>query len=548
MEKEQWGDNLKYPEIYPRLENFAPKELLNYEIANMIIAFQKRENLENLHIAELGAGPAPISKILTHTDPQAYECKAFDINPKMRGTEEFPFEYDSNFDLTDPCLPEEELGKYDVVVLENVLYATSMSPNGTEKYTSNESNLLKVAALKKAAAMLRPDGILILTDPLNKTEDFGIGRIIEFLNKEREAINELNRGKKNLLEVFLKNLTDKEMRKMLKINKKIMAKAVLNDEKEIANIIQYTDLFYPPIYWNPDTYLGSNLTTVLRRNDEKIKLDNCESTVLNNPLLLEGKSNPKILHWIGNFRKRIYALSNATNNLPEVDKYDKKPEGIIAVYPSKNGLGIGATATLQQRGEIGLDIEHLMKSEKGSFYNQMVKEISSKSQKVAEKIASGKEIKFAEIRRLAADSLSHSDFVKFFQSLCDIFFNYSKKNDIDIVLFVSDEKRAKAFNIANKKAEFKKIEGFQLNREDPEFQTMMVCAANYFFKDWKTLLSEDEIERINELSLLITNGDIWSDVIKDNPQKDNYENAVKKLLDTAPDNVSIYFTDYPMYD
>ena len=335
---------------------------------------------------------------------------------------------------------------------------------------------------------------------------------------------------------------------MLKINKKIMAKAVLNDETEMSNLIQYTNLFYPPIYWNPDTYLGSNLTTVLRRNEESIKLDNSESTILNNPLLLEGRSNPKILHWIGEFRKRIYAMSNATNNLPEVDKYDKKPEGIIAVYPSKNGLGIGATATLQQRGEIGLDIEHLMKPERNSFYNQMIEEISSKSQKVADMVASGKEIKFAEIRRLAADNLSRTDFVKFFQSLCDIFFNYSKKNDIDIVLFVSDEKRAKAFNLANRKAEFKKIEGFKLNRENPEFQTMMVCAANYFFKDWKSILSEDEVEHINELSLLITNGDIWSDVIKDKPQKDQYENAVRKLLDTAPDNVSIYFTDYPMYD
>ena len=269
MEKEKWGDSLDYPEIYPRLEKFPPKELLNYEIANIITSFRERESLDTVNVAELGAGPAPISEILTQTNSDVFRCKAFDINPRMKGDKTLPFDYDTNFDLTDPFLEKEEFGKYDVVVLENVLYATSMSPEGTANYTSNEANLLKVASLKKAAAMLRVDGILILTDPLKKTEDFGVKRIVEFLNKEKEALSELKRGDKTLVEIFFKNLSDKEMRNMLKINKKIMSKAVLNEESEYKNIIQYTNLFYPPIYWNPDTYLGSNLTAVLRRNQRK---------------------------------------------------------------------------------------------------------------------------------------------------------------------------------------------------------------------------------------------------------------------------------------
>lgn len=548
MEIEKWGDSLDYPEIYPRLEKFPPKELLNYEISNIISSFREREGLAIVNVAELGAGPAPISEILTQTDSEVYRCKAFDINPRMKGEKSLPFEYDTNFDLTDPFLEKEEFGKYDVVVLENVLYATSMSPEGTANYTNNEANLLKVAALKKAAAMLRVDGILIITDPLKKTEDFSVKRIVEFLNKEKDALAQLKRGDKSLFEIFFKNLSDKEMRDMLKVNKKIMSKAVLNEESEYRNIIQYMNLFYPPIYWNPDTYLGSNLTAVLRRNQEKIKEDSSESTILNIPIPLEGKINPKILYWVGEFRKRIYAISNATNNLPEVDKYDRKPEGITIVYPSKNGLGIGAVATLQERGEIGMDLEHLMKPEKGNFYQQILQEMSSKSKKVKEKVLSGGEIKFAEIRRLAAENLNPSDFIKFFQSLSDSFFNYSKKKKIDVVLFVSDEKRAKAFNLANRKTKFEKIDNFKLDREDPEFQTMMVCASNYFFKDWEKFLSEQEVLRIKELSLLISNGQNWQEVVSDRPNKKEYEEAVRNMLDRAPDNVSIYFTDFPMSD
>jgi len=221
---------------------------------------------------------------------------------------------------------------------------------------------------------------------------------------------------------------------------------------------------------------------------------------------------------------------------------------MTVVYPSKNGLGIGAAATLQERGGIGMDLEHLMKPEKGTFYQQIVQEMSSKSKKVAEKVASGQEIKFAEIRRLAADNLNPSDFIKFFQSLSDSFFNYCKKNKIDVVLFVSDEKRAKAFNLANRKTEFKKIENFKLDREDPEFQTMMVCASNYFFKDWKSFLTEQEVSRIRDLSLLISNGQNWQEVITDKPNRGEYEEAVRNLLEKAPDNVSIYFTDFPMSD
>ncbi len=545
--KEKWGDSLKYPEIYHKLETFAPKAILNEQVVDAIVAYKEREYQEDIiNIAELGAGPAPISKILTSLDPENYKCKAFDINPNMRNSRGFPFEYDFSFDLIDPSLDPNDLGKYDVVVLENVLYATSMSPDNSPKYTPQEANLMKLAALKKAAAMLKPYGILIITDPLEKTEDFGVSRIIEFLQIEKDSMEKLTGEDHSLMHVFLKNLTDKDMRKMLSINKKIMAKAVLSSEDSMKNMIQYTDLFYPPMYWDPNTYLGSNLTAILRRNEESIVLDSSESTTMNRPMNFEGKIHSKVLHRIGDFRKRVYAETNATNNLPEVDIYDRKKESIVAVYPSKNKLGIGATATLQQRGFIGLDIEHLMQGEKRDFYNDLLREIRIKSSKVEEKLSVGGNIQFAEIRRLAADNLSLSEFLTFFQSLCDTFFNYGKRNSIDVVLFVSDDKRAKAFNLANKKVEFKKLEGFKLNRESEDFQTMMICAANYFFKDWERVLSPEEAQYIRNLSLLVSNGYTWTEVIKGRENEDQYRVAVKKLLEEAEDNVSIFFTDYPM--
>jgi len=547
MEKEKWGDSLKYPEIYHKLETFAPKAILNEQLVEAIVAFKEREHGdEEIEVAELGAGPAPISEILTTLDPEGYKCKAFDINPNMKNEREYPFDYDFNFDLTDPYLNPAEIGRYDVVVLENVLYTTSMSSDNTSKYSAQEANLMKLAALKKAAGMLKPYGILLLTDPLNKTEDFGVSRIVEFLQIERDAIQELTGKDRSFLGVFLKDLADKDMRRMLSINKKIMSKAVLNSEESMKSMIQYTDLFYPPMYWNPDTYLGSNLTAILRRNEEEVYLENAEYTSLNRPIIFEGKIHPNILHWIGEFRKRVYAETNATNNLPEVDIYDRKEEGVVAVYPSKNKLGIGATATLQQRGAIGLDIEHLMQGERGDFYKDLLSEIRLKSKKIDEKMSLAGDINFAEIRRLAADNLGISEFAKFFQSLCDTFFNCSKRNDIDVVLFVSDDKRAKAFNLVNKKAEFKKLDGFKLNRESTDFQTMMICAANYFFKDWESVLSPEEANYVKNLSMLVSNGYTWTEVIEGREDEAEYKAAVKKLLDEAEDNVSIYFTDYPM--
>lgn len=545
MSLETWGEEAEYPKIYMKLNSFPPKELLDQNICKSIESFSKREELDYVLVAELGAGPAPISHMLTNSNPEKYLCYAFDKNPSMTNNLQHPFEYDSNFDLTDPNIPEEYIGKYDVVVLENALYATTMSSDG-KKYTPKEAEILRTTTFKKAAAMMRPGGILVLSDPLITTQNFSPKRIIEFLQYEQDALRQLRDERKSILEIFLNKLTDKDIKRILKINKGIMKNAVLVNESQIKQLVNSSGLFFSePLEYNSQSYLGSNITAVYRRNNKEI--EGAGSSELGNPIILEGEIHERILHWIGDFRKRKYEETKATTNLPEVDAYDRKKEGIVVVYNSENKVGPAATATFQERGTKGLDTEHLMLPLEGEFYTQLIKQMSDKSPKVKEKVEKGLNLKFGEIRRLATDNLGPMDFKQLFRSMCDIFFKYAKDNDIDIVMFVSDRKRAKAFNMANGTVQFQEIEGFKLVRNDPKIQTMMIPAYNYFFSDWHEKLSTEEIDLVNELSKLIKNGDIWTDVIKGLPKEEAYKQAVNSLLTKTADNVGIYFTDYSMY-
>lgn len=543
-EKGVFGNDSKYTGVYSRLKEFPPKELLDRDITSIIEEIAEREGIETPKVAEVGAGPAPICSLLFDKDPNRYILAAFDINSEMQLGREYPFSYNSQFDLRDPNIPQELVGEFDFVVMENSLYATTISPNG-RKYSEAEADLMRITALKKAASMLKEGGILILSDPLRSTQDFSPNRIIEFLKCEQKALMKLRGEKKSLVGIFSDKLSDKEMREILRINKKLMNKTVLLDENKMRELISSTDLFqHLPLMYDPQSYLGSNLTTVLRRNDKEIKME--ESGELGHPIILQGQINENILHWIGEFRKKRYKETKATPNLPEVDEYDRKPEGIVLAYLSKNKLSLAATATLQERGQKGLDLEHLMIPEEGTFYSFLLKQIKQVSPKVKERVESGKQIKFGEIRRLATDSLSRKDFATFFRSMSDIFFTYSKRNKIDIVMYVTDERRAKLFDQASGNIKFQKVPGFHLNRSDPHLQSMMIPAYNYFFSDWKEKLSEEEIGLINEVTAMMHNGELWIDVIKNHPKEKEYSSAINSLFSKTSDNVGIYFTDYAM--
>jgi hypothetical protein len=535
-----WSEN-EYAGVYSRLDKFAPKELHDHEIADLITSLAETEEFESeqIRIAEVGAGPAPISRIL---NGEKFDCKAFDINPDM-GRDIGNIPYDSAFDLTDPTISEEEKGKYDFVVMENVLYATALSPEGTRKYTPQEAEIMRLTSLKKSAALLKPGGFLVISDPLKTTENFGLKRMVEFLEYDKKARLAMYNEEKNVGSIALEYIMDKQIKEVLKRNKKIMERAVLLDENEMINELESIDMFEEIVYKKSNTYLGSNMTLALRRNGEEMKED--AVSILGEPIILEGKVHRNILEWVGRFRRKIYAQSNTTDNLPEVDRYDLK-EGVLVVYPTKNKLELSAVATLQPSGEIGLDAEELMVPEEGEFYEQLTNVIYRNSEALRKAVDSGRTITYAEIRRLAADNLGYADVKVFLNSLCGIFKDYAKRNDIDIVLFMSDNKRFTMFNRANGEIEFKKVDGFALKRDNPELQTMMISAANYFFKDWEKFLTEDELTTANQLRKLLINGDTWEEKIKDHPNREDFEKVVTKILTSAPDNVSIYYTDYSM--
>lgn len=564
-----WKEDVYAGTEYDRLEDFPPKIQLDYSLANNVVeiskAFMEIDKDESIKLAELFAGRAPISKTLKQQGAINFECHAFDLNEDMMGKTipNWIDSYDTSFDATEINIDCEQIEKYDWVVIENGLYATTISEDGTRKYTKHEAEILRTIALQKAMTMLKPGGFLIISDPLNNTSNFGLKRIKTFLQKDVEARRVLKRDEKGVLSVAWEYVNEhlgkgksnkSTMIDVLKRNREFVAKAQLFTHEENLELFNKLGLNERLLYSNENDYLGSNGTYVLRKLssiDSQFELPNewGEAISLKYPI------HEKLLTLIGSFRRRVYKETNATDNLPIIDDYDRKEEGITMVYPNRNNTGFVAAATLQPKGKIGLDVETLMvpKTEK-DFYTQLTKFIYQDSLKVREAMKQGKVITFAEVRRLAADNLPRTELITFIGDLWRRFTSYCKKRDLNIVLFVSDEKRLKLFNHINRNggAQFKKVEGVDLKRDSEELQTMMISASNYFFGDWEKLkreniLSEMDVYFIEKLKSEIRNGDDWRSIALNLDDSNEIIKSVEKLLEKAPSNVNLYYTDHPMH-
>lgn len=121
MNKTTWGEGADYPKVYQYLDSFAPKILLDKQIVKAICSYIDFSKDGCVRVAEIGAGPAPISRILTKEFGQKFYCHAFDKNPAMAKISDLNIPYDQNFDLTDPSISEELIGKFDVVSWCNIL-------------------------------------------------------------------------------------------------------------------------------------------------------------------------------------------------------------------------------------------------------------------------------------------------------------------------------------------------------------------------------------------------------------------------------------------
>jgi hypothetical protein len=557
---------------YDRLADFPPKVLLDYTIANHIIETSKDymefENGEPIRVAELFAGRAPISRTLKEMNELNFECHAFDKNEDMRG--ENPLEwvesYQTSFDASEIHLEESEKEKYDWVVIENGLYATSISEDGTRKYTKKEAEILRTIALQKAMNMLKPGGFLVISDALDNTSNFGLKRIKTFLQRDVEARRVLKKNEKGVTEVVWEYVTEHlkkskngdnnkaSMIDVLKRNREFVAKAQLFTHEENLDLFRRLGMNERVLFSQANDYLGSNGTYILRKLSDIESQDHLPNQ-LGEPISLKYPVHEKLLDLIGRFRRKVYKETKATDNLPIIDKYDRKKDGMTIIYPNKNHIGLTAVATLQPNDkEIGLDVEDLMLPEgKNKFYQALEEFLYNDSEKVKAAMDKGRKISFAEVRRLAADDLPRSDLMIFIGDLWRRFTSYARKEKIDIVLFISDEKRLRIFNHINRNggAQFKKVEGFDLDREDEELQTMMVSASNYFFGTWEKLekegiLNDKDISNINNLKSVILNGNSWRETANQLDNSKDIIRSVEKMLYNAPSNVSLYYTDHSM--
>ena len=542
-----WNEKGSYHQVYGGLENYSPKKLLDQELVDQIIGNTTEK--EEVLVAELGAGPAPISTLLTKKGQQ-FQCEAFDLNPEMTLGKSFPFSYTTGFDLTEMHLDDKLIGRYDAVVLEHSLYTVTMSPDGTRNFSKQEADFMRQLAFNKAAAMLKPGGILVMSDPITSTENFGAERIVTFLKREQQADRKLGLGNTpSLLEVLTRRLKDSEMKKVLSENKNLMRRVRLASVSEMQEMVKNSRLFEEkPIRELNDDYLGSNYTVVLRRNGNPITTNPEAGNQLDSSFMIEGIPHPRILNIVGDFRRKVYAQSGTTEQLPRQDKFDKK-DGLLLVYLSRNKPGIAAVATLQPSTDIGLDVEELMSENGGGrdpkFRELLINRLAQLSPAVALARSQGREIQLSEVRRLAADNLDRGSLQEFFGDMAKKFVDYARRKNIDVALFLTEPKRAKLFNWANGVTEFKPLEDFRLNRQK-EHQSMMLCAANYFFGDWKTVLGEEQSALVEEAIKMVGNSNDWRDAIRGHEKESQYTLAIEKLFSEAKDNVNIYYTDYPI--
>jgi len=241
---------------YDRLGDFPPKILLDYTIANHITQISKDsmmdfENGESLKVAELFAGRAPISRTLKQMGQLNFECHAYDKNEDMKGDNslEWVESYNTEFDATEISIEESEKEQYDWVVIENGLYATSISEDGTRKYTKREAEILRTIALQKAMSMLKPGGFLIISDALDNTSNFGLKRIKTFLQRDVEARRVLKKDEKGVSSIVWEYVTehlkksssgDKKasMIDVLKRNREFVAKAQLFTHEENIDLFR----------------------------------------------------------------------------------------------------------------------------------------------------------------------------------------------------------------------------------------------------------------------------------------------------------------------
>ncbi len=555
-EKIIWSSTEYGGETYNTVTELSLKKQLDLQITFEVV--QSIESAESNHFpptfAELGAGRAPISNILKST---GIECLAIDRNLDMAGPAETSqdkrFRYIER-DLTN-ILGMDLSEKVDVATMENCWYATTLPSEGTRNFSDEEALYLRKIALVNAASIIQEGGTLIISDPLQSAKNLGLEGIADFVKKEAHAARTLgNSSWGNLVKKF----TDRELLNVLKENKTLTSRChFFKSEEEVIEFVESTGLFTLKKS-TPYNYIGSNTTLIFERTGLEAGIN--VQPEWDKTIIFDGQLHPDILGKIGDFRKDSYTKGNVNRNVPRTDRFDKKPEGRVVVMSSRNSPQPIAVATMQQPGEIGLEIEELIKpldtENEISLEDSLRVAVGKNDPRISKALENGENVKIAEIRRLATAldmQLSRQDVKRVFTTLNEEFTDYAEKENLMIVFFMTDESRGRFFNMANRNTQFKKLEGFELKRDTIETQSIIISGADYFLKDWRSNLEPDEVALIEEIRSNIHNGETWKDIL---PQLTNppyiYESAINKLFSKSNENsttsklvedgVSVYYT------
>lgn len=532
-----WTKEEYAAETYDCVSNTATKRMLDLQIAHRILT--NTETLENPQIIEFAAGPAPVSKILRSF---GYNCTAFEKNPDMTRSNNIHYTYGDLCSLSGISTKE----KYDAGTCINGWYAVTSVNENEQPLTEQEALFMRAFALKNMAMAIKPGGTLIISDPLASANDLDSSGVAKYILRELSNQRKLSRFPELPFFKTLSNLSNPQMQEALKINRALTKNChFFRTTQEMIDFVKSTDLFEEEIRAEEGKYIGHNTTLTLKRKSSES--ESTETSVR----IFKGKIHRSVLETIGHFRKKAYAQGNVNPNLPLTDIYDTKEEGIVIVVDNKKGESAMLTATMQQPGQIGLEMSDLMKDNEnpnGDFVQSLLINASRVSPLIFQALEKGQSVRTAEIRRVASGGENNlKDSKTAFGILYEEMKKYASEEDITLITMVTTPQKAKLFNWAlNGKTKFELLPGYSIRRDTSEAQTLLISGSDYFLDNWESKLEPKQVDLIKQLKENIQNGDTWEKTLKSNPWLDTKEcrEAIDELIQNAPDGINLYYTVY----
>lgn len=540
--KDTWSNEYSQ-EQYDLVGQTATKKMLDLQVALAVIKEKGQES--TIKVAELAAGPAPISQTLSRL---GYICTAIEKNNSMTRDNGIPYiEKDLCSLVPDPGTKE----SFDIATIVNGWYAVTTPEDsaGESKLTEQEALFLREASLSNMWSMLKEDGTLIINDPLISSQSINSEDIAKGLAQEIK--NQRLLQKSGLLKFSwfkalkdtVTTFTQPEFREVVESNRRITQEChFFRSQHEMDDFIESSGLFTINSSEN-GKYLGHNVQIIAEKNadpEEKRKA-----------WTFKGKINRPLLQKIGEFRKKAYTDGKVNPNVPAIDDYDLKEEGVLVAITNNGRLELAAT--MQQPGSKGLEMKDLMKLAEGSateFTEGLIKQAQEKSPEIENAISKGLKIGVAEVRRLASERNDLKKAKKNFPILYKEMTQYAEEEDITLITMVTTKKKARFFNHMLKEEEtfkgFEILPGYEIKRDNLEAQTLLITGADYFLDEWEKQMKEYPMQRIliSNLRSQIRNGDTWRETIAhlDAHEQQQYEDAVNRLLDITPDGINVYYT------